>query len=95
MGHLTARYTIEPARLTVGGRVGFAGEFDKTTDPAQERDGYTVIDLYAGWRPFENEDVRIDFAVENVFEEDYERVFAGVSEPGGSVRIDVTWTGGW
>ncbi|MCR9130072.1 MAG: TonB-dependent receptor [Alphaproteobacteria bacterium] len=95
MGHLTARYTIEPARLTVGGRVGFAGEFDKTTDPAEERDGYTVIDLYAGWRPFENEDVRIDFAVENVFEEDYERVFAGVSEPGRSVRIDVTWTGGW
>ena len=95
MGHVTARYTLEPARLTLGGRVGFAAEFDKTTDPAQERDGYTVVDFYAGWRPFEDEDVRIDFAVENAFEEDYERVFAGVSEPGRSVRVDVTWTGGW
>lgn len=95
MGHVSARYTIEPARLTLGGRIGFAGEFDKTSDPAQERDGYAVLDLYAGWRPFETERVRIDFGVENVFEEDYERVFAGVSEPGRSVRVDLTWTGGW
>ncbi|MEQ8404968.1 MAG: TonB-dependent receptor [Oceanicaulis sp.] len=95
MGHVSARYTIEPARLTLGGRLGFAGEFDKTSDPAAERDGYAVLDLYAGWRPFEAERLRIDFGVENVFEEDYERVFAGVSEPGRSVRIDLTWTGGW
>lgn len=95
MGHLTARYAIESARLTLGGRLGFAGEFDKTSAPDQTRDGYAVVDLYAGWRPLDAEDVRIDFAVENVFDEDYERVFAGVSEPGRSVRIDVTWTGGW
>ncbi len=95
IGHLTARYTFEPQRLTVGGRLGFAGEFDKTTDPAAERDGYAVVDLYAGWRPFEDQRVRIDVGVENVFEEDYERVFAGVSEPSRSFRIDLTWTGGW
>lgn len=95
IGHLTARYTLEPQRLIVGGRLGFAGEFDKTTDPAAERDGYAVVDLYAGWRPFEDQSVRIDVGVENVFEEDYERVFAGVSEPGRSFRIDLTWTGGW
>lgn len=95
MGHVTARYTIEPARLTLGGRLGFAGEFDKTDDPAAERDGYAVLDLYAGWRPFQAERLRVDFAVENVFEEDFERVFAGVSEPGRSFRVDFTWTGGW
>jgi hemoglobin/transferrin/lactoferrin receptor protein len=95
IGHITARYTFEAQRLTVGSRLGFAGEFDKTTDPAAERDGYAVVDLYAGWRPFEDQSVRIDVGVENVFEEDYERVFAGVSEPGRSFRIDLTWTGGW
>lgn len=95
MGHVTARYRLDAQRLTLGGRLGFAGEFDKTTDPNAERDGYAVLDLYAGWRPFADQDVRIDFGVENVFEEDYERVFAGVSEPGRSVRIDLTWTGGW
>ncbi|MGX6646571.1 TonB-dependent receptor domain-containing protein [Maricaulaceae bacterium MS644] len=95
MGHVTARYRLDAARLTLGGRLGFAGEFDKTRDPAAERDGYTVLDLYAGWRPFEGERVRIDLGVDNVFDEDFERVFAGVSEPGRSVRIDLTWTGGW
>ncbi len=95
MGHVSARYTLEPARLTLGGRVGFAGDFTRTASAAEERDGFAVLDLYAGWRPFEAERVRIDVGVDNVFDEDYERVFAGVSEPGRSVRIDLTWTGGW
>jgi len=95
IGHITARYRFEAQRVTLGSRLGFAGEFDKTTDPAAERDGYAVVDLYAGWRPFADQDVRIDVGVDNVFEEDYERVFAGVSEPGRSFRIDLTWTGGW
>ena len=94
MGHVTARYSIDPARLTLGGRLGFAGDFDRTTDPAQTRDGYAALDLYAGWRPFENRRVRLDLGIENVFDTDYERVFAGVSEPGRSVRLDLTWTTG-
>ncbi len=95
MGHINARYRFDAQRLMVGGRLGFAGDFDKTTDPAAERDGYAVLDLYAGWRPFADTDVRIDFGIDNVFDEDYERVFAGVSEAGRSIRIDLTWTGGW
>ena len=95
LGHIIARYTLEAQRLTLGGRLGFAGEFDKTANAAEERDSYAVLDLYAGWRPFTDQDVRIDVGVENVFEEDYERVFAGVSEPSRSFRIDLTWTGGW
>lgn len=95
MGHVSARYTFEEQRLTLGTRVGFAGEFDKTTSVDQERDGYAVVDLYAGWRPLADQPLRIDLGVENIFEEDYERVFAGVSEPSRSVRIDLTWTGAW
>ncbi|XBQ14787.1 MAG: TonB-dependent receptor [Oceanicaulis sp.] len=94
MGHVRARYEVNP-QLTLGGRLGFASEFNKTTDPAAERDGYAVLDLYAGWKPFTSERVRIDVGVDNVLDEDYERVFAGVSEPGRSFRIDLTWTGGW
>lgn len=95
IGHITGRYTFDAPRLTLGGRLGFAGEFDKTADSAAKRDGFAVLDLYAGWRPFSDQAVRIDVGVDNVFEEDYERVFAGVSEPGRSVRLDLTWTGGW
>lgn len=95
MGHISARYRIEDYRLMLGGRVGFASAFDKTTDPAAERDGYAVLDLYAGWSPFESRDIRIDVGFDNVFDENFERVFAGVAEAGRSVRIDLTWTGGW
>jgi hemoglobin/transferrin/lactoferrin receptor protein len=95
MGHVSARYALDAARLTLGARLGFAGDFDKTSDPAATRDGYAVLDLYAGWRPLQSERVRVDFGVGNIFDTDYERVFAGVSEPGRSVRLDLTWTGGW
>lgn len=94
-GHVTARYTFDAQRVTLGGRLGFAGDFDKTTDPAAEREGFAVLDLYTGWRPFEDQRVRVDFGIDNVFDEDYEQVFAGVSQPGRSVRFDLTWTGGW
>ena len=62
---------------------------------AEERDGYAVLDLYAGWTPMADQPLRINLGVDNVFDEDYERVFAGVSEAGRSVRIDLTWTGAW
>ena len=94
-GFITARYALDSVRADLGARVAFASDFDKTDDPALERDGYAVLDLYAGWRPFADQRVRIDVGVDNVFDEDYERVFAGVSEPGRSFRIDLTWTGGW
>ncbi|MFW6412652.1 MAG: TonB-dependent receptor domain-containing protein [Oceanicaulis sp.] len=94
-GHVRAAYRFEPQRLTLGTRVGFATEFDDVTDPAQERPGFVVLDLYAGWRPFADERVRLDVGVDNVLDHDYDRVFAGVSEPGRAFRIDLTWTGGW
>ncbi|WP_233345993.1 TonB-dependent receptor domain-containing protein [Oceanicaulis alexandrii] len=95
MGFVNARYTFEAQRLTLGGRVAFAADFDKADSVAQERDGYAVLDLHAGWTPLADQPLRINLGVDNVFDEDYERVFAGVSEAGRSVRIDLTWTGAW
>ena len=95
MGFVNARYTFEPQRLTLGGRVAFAADFDKTDSAAEARDGYAVLDLHAGWTPLADQPLRINLGVDNVFDEDYERVFAGVSEAGRSVRIDLTWTGAW
>jgi len=95
MGHVAVDYTFENAPLSVGGRMDFADSFDKTGDALEERAGYAVLDLYAGWRPLAGQPLRLDLGVENVFDQDYERVFAGVSEPGRSVRLDVSWTGAW
>jgi len=47
------------------------------------------------WQPLADRRVRLDVGVENVFDEEYERVFAGVAEAGRSLRVDLTWTGAW
>jgi hemoglobin/transferrin/lactoferrin receptor protein len=84
------RYTVEAANLTLGLRTEVAGEFDKTIVAAERRDGYTLFDLYATWRPIPS--LRIDAGVDNMADEVAERVFAGVPEPGRSARMAITWS---
>lgn len=94
-GQVSARYRFEAWGLDAGGRARFAGQFDQGASPAEERGGFAVLDLSAGWQPGFARDVRVNLGVENVFDTDYERVFAGVSEPGRTLRVDLTWTGAW
>lgn len=61
---------------------------------ADERDSYAVLDIYGSWSPDFAEGVRFDFGVDNVFDEDYDRVFAGVSEPGRNYKIAASYTFG-
>lgn len=86
-----ARYALPAQRLVLGGRVQIAGDYDRPTNVAEHRDGYAVIDLYGRWRPLSDHGLTLNAGIENVFDADFERVFAGVSEPGRSVRLDVSW----
>ena len=56
-----------------------------------ERDAYVVVDLYSTWSPSFAKGIRFDVGVNNVFDEDYERVFAGVSEPSRNFKIAASW----
>jgi hemoglobin/transferrin/lactoferrin receptor protein len=88
----------------IGVRAEFADEFAKnynpvTSDPSTEiRDGYTVVDLFATWEPGDNvlngalNGLRIDAGIDNVADEDYERAFEGVSEPGRNYKFTVAYT---
>jgi hemoglobin/transferrin/lactoferrin receptor protein len=87
------RYTPSVANLTFGLRTEVAGEFDQTLVAAERRDGYTLFDVYATWRP--SRSLRIDAGLDNIADEVAERVFAGVPEPGRSARIAVTWSQGF
>ena len=60
-------------------------------NPVPERDSYTVIDLYATWRPQQIENLSINVGVDNVFNEDYERVFEGVSQPARNFKVAASW----
>lgn len=78
----------------------FAHDFRKrynplTSDPATEvRDGYNVFDLFATWEPSDGilNGFRIDAGVDNVADEDYERTFEGVSEPGRNFKFTAAYT---
>ncbi|MCF8880730.1 TonB-dependent receptor [Hyphobacterium sp. SN044] len=89
------RYTFDAPRLTFGARAEFAGDFDKTNDPALEREGYTVVDLYGRWRPFVDRGLAVSAGVDNVFDEDYSRTVAGASEAGRGFRVDLSWSQNW
>ena len=84
-----------------GTRLTFADEFDKV-NPDEDgnlpiRDSYTLVDLYAVFEPLDGplEGLRVDLGVDNLTDEDYEVVFAGVSEPGVNYKASISWTEKW
>ena len=81
-----------------GTRIQHASDFEqRVSDGAggftvqDERDGYLVLDVYATYRPDFIEGLRLDVGIDNILDEDYERVFAGVSEPGTNFKIAASW----
>ena len=91
--NLNAGVKVPEADLRLGARVEIASEFDSVNDPAEVRASYETIDLYAIWAPSAGplEGLRVDFAVDNITDTDYERVFAGVSEPGRNIKLAASW----
>ena len=87
-----ARWHFEESRFILGSRILAADDYDAPTDTAEHRAGYVVADIYARWQPLADHGLTINLGVENVLDHDYDRVFAGVSEPGRSVRFDLGWS---
>jgi hemoglobin/transferrin/lactoferrin receptor protein len=95
---LNAGVKLPSWNARVGARVQHASDFERRISDgtggfsvAERRDDYTVVDLYTTWNPGFARGVRIDVGVDNVFDEDYERVFAGVSEPARNFKIAASW----
>ena len=81
----------------VGTRIQVADEFERralsggSLAVAERRAGYVVLDLYGSWRPEFAPSLRIDAGIDNILDHDYDRVFAGVSEPGRNFKIALSW----
>jgi hemoglobin/transferrin/lactoferrin receptor protein len=91
-------------QLTLGARATFADAFNRTTlvdspiiDPAARRGGYTTYDLYATITPrgYGLDGLRIDLGVDNVFDRQYQVVFANVKEWGRNYKGLVSYTRSW
>lgn len=48
-----------------------SGKFDTTDGAILNRKGYNVSDIYANWKPYGNDKVNVNFAVNNVFNKNY------------------------
>ena len=90
---IDAGLKLERWNSRLGTRIQLADEFERRAlsgnvlTVAERRAGYVVVDLYASWRPEFAPALRIDAGVDNVLDHDYDRVFAGVSEPGRNFKI--------
>ncbi len=76
----------------LGWRLLAADKFEKVNAAADIRDGYAVHDLYASWQPqrFRRlRGVRLDLAVDNIFDKSYSRVFTDAPEAGRNLKIAI------
>ena len=87
-------WNTEARDVRVGSRFRFASDYERqdgTGTIVEERDGYSVVDLYASWSPEFASNLRFDAGIENLFDEDYERVYEGVSEPARNFKIAASY----
>jgi hemoglobin/transferrin/lactoferrin receptor protein len=99
---LDAGFKLPVIDSRIGARATFAADFTKTNpdassgSPASDffRDSYQVFDLYAVWQPDDGlwKGVRLDLGVDNITDEDYEVVAAGVSEEGRNYKVGLSYT---
>ncbi|NQY01865.1 MAG: TonB-dependent hemoglobin/transferrin/lactoferrin family receptor [Halieaceae bacterium] len=92
------RWRLPAWDAALGSRIQYADSFSRVAEgptgdleTIERRGSYTLVDLYATWQPSFMPGWRIDAGVNNVADEDYERVFEGVSEPGRNLRLALTW----
>lgn len=89
-------YRLPAGNVTLGWRMLAAERFDEVNDPAEERAGYAVHDLYLSWAPQGGgwRGWRLDLGVDNVADKAYERVFTGAKEPGRNYKVTVSYAFG-
>lgn len=94
---LDLRAKLPEHDVTAGLRVLSAADFTLVNAAEERRDGFTVASLYARYQPQSGplQGFSFDAAIENLGNARYERVFAGVPEPGQSLKLTVSWQGGW
>jgi len=84
-------YKMPENGFTAGWRGRFAKEHDDVNDPDEARAGYGVHDIYARWNPQDLQNLTLNAGVDNIFDKDYETVFAGSPNPGVNFKFGASW----
>lgn len=91
--YIDAGFKLPSYDMRIGARATFADSFTKVNVASEERDAYNTYDLYAVWQPLggQYKGLRVDLGIDNILDEDYEVVAAGVSEPGRNYKAAVSY----
>lgn len=94
---LHAAAKLEAIDTQIGWRTTIAEDFEDNGNPTNDRDGYTLHDIYAIWRPgIEPLDgLSLAVGIDNLFDETYTRVFTGANEAGRNYKAWVAYTLAW
>lgn len=91
---LVAEAKMPSSDLRLGMRAEIAGEFDKVNDPAEIRPSYETVDTYMVWQPSDGrfKGFRLDVGLNNIFNANAVRTFAGVPGSNRNFRTTLSWT---
>lgn len=84
-------YKVPEKGLSLGWRSRFAKEHEDVNDTEDARDGYGVHDVYARWKPQDLQSLTLNAGIDNIFDKDYETVFAGSPNPGMNFKFGASW----
>lgn len=90
---LDAGFKLDTAGIRAGYRLEINGRFVDVNDPAEERPGFEILDLYASYSPLQGmlKGLRVDLGIDNVTDATAERVFAGVPDLGRNYKAALSW----
>lgn len=84
-------YKLPEYGVTTGWKGQFVQEHDQVNTVTAIRESYTVHDIYLRYRPLSLPSLSIDAGIDNLFDEEYARVFSGAFEPGRSYLAKVSY----
>lgn len=84
-------YKMPEHGFSAGWRGRFAKEHNDVNDSDDARSGYGVHDIYARWTPQGLQSLTLNAGVDNIFDKDYETVFAGSPNPGVNLKFGASW----
>lgn len=73
--------------LSFGVESTYALRFDEVNDIADEMPGYGVHGVFINWQPEHLNNLKVSASIDNIFDKEYETIFAGMAAEGRSYNV--------
>lgn len=76
--------------LSFGVESKFALRFDEVNDIAEEMPGYGIHNVFINWQPEHLNNLKVSASIDNIFNKEYETIFAGMAAEGRSFNVGLS-----